>query len=61
MLKSSIFRGNSAAYLPKVIESMECILYKKPNVSVEEVVEQICAALEIPDNIWVYLAKRQQH
>lgn len=58
VLKIFISRGNAPIYLPQIIEIMETALYKNPEASVEALAEQVCAALETPDNIAIYLATR---
>ena len=59
VLKIFLSRGNYPKYLPKVIESLENALYRNPDASVEQLAEQVCADIETPDNIAVYLANRQ--
>ena len=59
VLKIFLSRGNYPKYLPKVIESLESALYRNPDASVEQLAEQVCADIETPDNIAVYLAHRQ--
>ena len=59
VLKIFLSRGNYPKYLPKVIESLESALYRNPDASVEQLAKQVCADIETPDNIAVYLANRQ--
>ena len=59
VLKIFLSRGNYPKYLPRVIESLENAMYRNPDASVEQLAEQMCADLETPDNISIYLAHRQ--
>ena len=59
VLKIFLSRGNYPKYLPRVIESLENAMYRNPDASVEQLAEQVCADLETPDNISIYLAHRQ--
>lgn len=59
ILKIFLSRGNYPKYLPLVIESLEDAMYRNPDASIEQLAEQVCAAIEMPDNIAVYLANRQ--
>ena len=59
VLKLFLSRGNYPKYLPRVIESLENAMYRNPDASVEQLAEQVCADLETPDNISIYLAHRQ--
>ena len=59
ILKIFLSRGNYPKYLPRVIESLEDAMYRNPDASIEQLAEQVCAAIETPDNIAVYLANRQ--
>ena len=59
VLKIFLSRGNYPKYLPRVIESLENAMYRNPDASVEQLAEQVCADLETPDNISIYLAHKQ--
>ena len=59
VMKIFLSRGNYPKYLPKVIESLESAIYRNPDASIEQLAEQVCADLETPDNISIYLAHRQ--
>lgn len=43
--KQFLARGNSPQYLPKLIENLENDLYTNPEISVEQMVEQVCMRL----------------
>lgn len=59
VLKIFLSRENCPKYLPRIIESLENALYRNPDASVEQLAEQVCADIETPDNIAIYLAHRQ--
>lgn len=53
VLKKVLARGNSACFLPKVIEVMDCALYHAPNLSADELAERAAREIERADNFWV--------
>ena len=44
VFKRFLDRGYSPVYLPEVIEVMDSALYEAPDISTEQLVEQVCAA-----------------
>lgn len=52
-------RGNSALYLPRIIEYLEVALKKNPEADIDELVEYVSARLEVENNFWVYLNERK--
>jgi len=59
VLKKVLARGNSAKYLPKILEAVECALYHSPEMSAEELAEHAAAEIEREDNFWVVMHKRK--
>lgn len=53
VLKKVLAKGNSACFLPKVIEVMDCALYHAPNLSADELAERAAREIERADNFWV--------
>lgn len=60
ILKKHLQYGNSALYLPKVIEIADCELRENPNLTAEEAAEKIAQTIGRPDNIWRVLKARVQ-
>ena len=60
VMKKVLIRGNGAAYLPKIIEVMDCALYHEPGLSVDELVDRVVQEIEREDNFWVIMHKREE-
>lgn len=52
--------GNSIAYLPKMIEVMDCALWEEPRMSIEALTERVRKTIEREDNMYVMLGKRRE-
>lgn len=53
VMKKVLVRGDSACYLPKMIEVMACALYHTPELSADELAEKIAHEIERADNFWL--------
>lgn len=60
VMKKVLVRGDGAAYLPKIIEVMDCALYHEPRLSVDELVNRVVQEIEREDNFWVVMHKREE-
>ena len=47
VLKNVVPRGGSMAYLPKILERLECLLRQQPDASVKELAEGVVKALSV--------------
>lgn len=53
VMKKVLARGDSACYLPKMIEVMACALYHTPELSADELAGKIAQEIERADNFWM--------
>lgn len=53
VMKKVLARGDSACYLPKMIEVMACALYHTPELTADELAERIVCEIERADNFWM--------
>lgn len=58
VMKGFLRRGNSMAYLEKVIEYTESELRKNPQESVERLIELVSGRIERSDNYWIIIKER---
>ena len=61
VMKKVLSRGDGAAYLPKIIEVMDCALYHEPGLSVDELADRVVKEIEREDNFWVLMHKREEN
>ena len=61
VMKKVLSRGDGAAYLPKIIEVMDCALYHEPGLSVAELADRVVKEIEREDNFWVIMHKREEN
>lgn len=59
VMKKVLARGDSACYLPKMIEVMACALYHTPELSADELAGRITQEIERADNFW--LLRKNKH
>lgn len=53
VMKKVLARGDSARYLPKMIEVMACALYHAPELTADELTGRIAHEIERADNFWL--------
>lgn len=60
VVRRVLAHGNSIAYLPKMIEVMDCALWEEPRMSIEALTERVRKTIEREDNMYVMLGKRRE-
>lgn len=58
VLKEFLKRGNTTAYLEKVIEYMDSTLWQNPRADINQLVEAVCSKIERKDNYWAIIKER---
>ncbi len=59
VMKKVLARGDSAAFLPKIIEIMDCALYHSPGLLADELADRVAHEIEREDNFYVMIHKRR--
>ncbi len=60
VMKKVFVRGYGPAYLPKIIEIMNCALYHEQRLSVEELALRVVCKIEREDNFQAVMRKREE-
>lgn len=58
VLKEFLKRGNTTAYLEKVIEYMDSALWQNPRADINQLLEAVCSKIERKDNYWTIIKER---
>lgn len=60
VMKKVLIREDGAAYLPRIIEVMDCALYHEPGLPVDELAGRVVHEIEREDNFRVVMRRREE-